>query len=105
MTERLYVCESCGEKTPLIQKVENINIEIQHNYFECAKCKHKATIYYSDSELRSMIKEQQKTNNQVTKNSMKKNIEKKIALLKTKWEGIPSVFPAGTRVIEKDIRT
>ncbi|MEI5994810.1 hypothetical protein [Candidatus Enterococcus mansonii] len=86
MNERLYNCESCGGKTLLIQKVENINVDIQHNYFECANCKSKATIFYSDSELRKMIMKQQKTNNQVTKNSMQKIIEKRMSELREQYE-------------------
>lgn len=86
MTDRLYNCESCGGKTHLVQKSEKVSEDIQRHFFECERCRYKVTIYFSDESLRNMIKKQQKTKNQITKNSMQKLIEKRMSELREQYE-------------------
>lgn len=86
MNDRLYICESCGRKTHLIQKFEEISEGIQRHFFECERCGYKVTIYYSDNSLRTAIKKQQTTKNQVTKNSMQKVIERRMSELREQYE-------------------
>lgn len=86
MTNRLYICESCKGKTQLIQKNEEITGEIQRHFFECERCGYKVTVYYSDNSLRTAIKRQQRTTNQVTKNSMQQVIERRMSELREQYE-------------------
>lgn len=86
MSDRLYNCESCGGKTHLVQTIEEVSEDIQRHFFECERCGYKVTIYFSDESLRKMIKKQQKTTNQVTKDSMQKVIEKRMSELREQYE-------------------
>lgn len=86
MTKRFYNCESCGGKTHLVKKFDKVSEDIQQHFFECEQCGYKVTIYFSDESLRKMINKQQKTTNQVTKNSMQKVIEKRMSELREQYE-------------------
>lgn len=87
MSELRVKCPTCNKKKSLIQKKEDLpNPDIVRYFFECEHCGHKETIYYSDSELRKLIKQQQKTKNQVTKNSLKKIIDEQMQELREKYE-------------------
>lgn len=55
-----FKCAECGKMTKLIQRMDKLEDDVEHNYFECQHCKSKVTIYYSDARLREMIEKQQK---------------------------------------------
>lgn len=83
--EQLFKCASCGKMTPLVQKKESIVDDIKHHYFECMYCKSKATIYYSYTKLRKLIKQQQHTKDRVKQKSLEKIIKNKMNVLKEKF--------------------
>lgn len=87
MNKTKVKCPACSKLTLLNQKKETLNdSDIIHYFFECDRCSHKETIYYSDSKLRQLIKQQQKAKSQITKNSLRKIIESRMHELRELYE-------------------
>lgn len=55
MEENLFECGKCGEMTPFVQKKDKLQDGVQHNYAECQHCKAKATIFYTNKHIRSLL--------------------------------------------------
>lgn len=57
----LVTCGECGEFTPIIYRTDYMGSGVQHVYAECQSCRTKVTVYYTDKEIRQLLKKQEKT--------------------------------------------
>ncbi|OFI48825.1 hypothetical protein BG261_05395 [Floricoccus tropicus] len=57
--EQLFSCSLCGGLTLLIRKTDKLDKGVWHEYAECQLCKGKVTFFYSDREIRRLLKLQE----------------------------------------------
>ncbi|GGC74907.1 hypothetical protein [Enterococcus wangshanyuanii] len=61
MAKEKYVCNKCGKHTPFVQEVENLPDGVERHYAGCQSCGYQSTIFYIDSEIKSLMYQQKNT--------------------------------------------
>ena len=54
------LCGHCGKSAVVQKKTDKLPDGVEHTYFQCAECGHKATVAYTDAEIRAAMKDQQR---------------------------------------------
>jgi len=54
----IAVCPKCGKQSTFTHKKEQLDNTVEHTFLECAQCRHKATIFYTDQATRAALDEQ-----------------------------------------------
>jgi DNA-directed RNA polymerase subunit RPC12/RpoP len=76
--DQLVECNKCGKTTPIVHKTDELPNGIKHEYAECQQCGYKATFFYSDKELRTLLFRQSHTKNPKKKQELFDKIQRKI---------------------------
>lgn len=84
--EQWFTCAECGEYTPLTYRTDYLGNGVQHVYAVCRSCEVKVTVYYTDKEIRSLLKKQKKTPVGPKKGELAKEIDSKMQVLKERME-------------------
>lgn len=61
MSEQTFLCNQCGNQTPLVRKFDNLPDNVEHHYAECQSCGYRSTIFYTNPEIKALMYEQKKT--------------------------------------------
>lgn len=81
-----FTCAECGEYTPLKYRTEYLGNGVQHVYAVCKSCDVKVTVYYTNKEIRQLLRKQQKTPAGDKKVNLADEIDKKMQQLKKNFE-------------------
>lgn len=57
----LVTCGDCGEYTPVVYRTDYLGNGVQHIYAVCQSCGTRVTVYYTDKEIRQLLKKQERT--------------------------------------------
>lgn len=74
----LVQCNQCEKFTPVIRKTDKLPNNVRHEYAECQHCGYKATFFYSDKELRTLLFRQSHTKNPKKKQELFEKIQEKM---------------------------
>ncbi|MFD1899234.1 hypothetical protein [Enterococcus termitis] len=85
MSKKLVTCGKCGEYTPVVYRTKYLGSGIQHTYAVCQSCGDKVTVYYTDKELRQLLKRQEKTPYGPKKVALAETINNKMNELKERY--------------------
>lgn len=61
MSEQMFVCNKCGDYTPLVRKFDKLPDNVEHHYAECQSCGYRSTICYLSPEIKVLMYEQKNT--------------------------------------------
>lgn len=84
--QKWFTCAECGEYTPLKIRTDYLGSGVQHVYAVCQSCKVKVTVYYTDKEIRRLLKKQKKTPVGSDKGELAEEINTKMQRLKERYE-------------------
>lgn len=82
----LVTCGECGEYTPIIYRTDYLGSGVQHVYTVCKSCGTKVTVYYTDKEIRQLLKRQEKTPIGTKKGELAESINNKMQKLRKRFE-------------------
>lgn len=57
----LVTCGECDEYTPVVYRTDYLGNGVQHIYAVCQSCGARVTVYYTDKEIRRLLKKQERT--------------------------------------------
>lgn len=86
MKKQWFTCEECGEYTPLTYRTDYLGNGVQHVYAVCRSCEVKVTVYYTDKDIRQLLKQQKKTPIGSKKGELASEIDSKMQVLKERME-------------------
>lgn len=84
--KKRFTCAECGDYTTLKIRSDYLGRGIQHVYTVCQSCKVKVTVYYTDKEIRRLLKKQKKTPVGSDKGELAEEINTKMQRLKERYE-------------------
>lgn len=61
MSEQLFVCNKCGNYTPLVQKSDRLPDNVEHHYAECQSCGYRSTFFYTNPKIKALLNKQKNT--------------------------------------------
>lgn len=79
-----YKCNSCGGQTRFITKTDCLYGGIEHTYAECEHCGYKATVYYTNAQIRKLMSKQRGNISRLDRAVNMKKLNKLVADLKRK---------------------